>query len=86
MCLAVPCRVIEVDGLFATVARGDATLAVSLALLEEQPAPGSWVAVQAQRYAVACLSDEDAALALAMFAQIAELPDSELATKIGSLV
>ena len=60
MCLTVPCRVLAVDGLRAKVARGAETLEVSLELFSGSIEPGQWVAVQAQRYVFARLTDQEA--------------------------
>lgn len=60
MCLAVPCRVVAVGAGSATVERAGARLEVSLLLLEEPVAPGDWLAVQAQRLAVARLAPAEA--------------------------
>jgi hydrogenase maturation factor len=72
MCLTVPCRVLSVDAPFAVVARGPAELPVSCATLETMPVVGDWVAVQAQRQAVAILSETDARLALDLLLELAE--------------
>jgi hydrogenase assembly chaperone HypC/HupF len=72
MCLTVPCRVVSVDEPFAVVERGDQHLPVSCATLELMPAVGDWVAVQAQRYAVAIMDDADARLALDLLNRLAE--------------
>lgn len=60
MCLAPPARVMEVLPGAAVVARGEARLTVATFLIEEALAPGDWVAVQAQRYAVERLSEAEA--------------------------
>lgn len=71
MCFVVPCRVtrlippgeIEVDRL------GE-RLRVSAFLLDDPPAPGDWVAVQAQRQAVARLSQQEADALLSLYEEI----------------
>jgi len=68
MCLVVPCRVtrllppaeIEVDRL-------GVRLRVATFLLDEMPAIGDWVAVQAQRQAVARLDAAEAHELLALY-------------------
>lgn len=70
MCFAAPARVVEVGAGFAIVARGDARLPVLLHLLDEPVAVGDWLAVQAQRYAVARLSAEEAGELMALYGDI----------------
>lgn len=61
MCFVVPCRVTRlVSPAEVEVERLGERLVVSTFLLEEPPAPGDWLAVQAQRNAVARLSEVDA--------------------------
>lgn len=60
MCLTVPCRVVAVDGVRAQVLRGEETIEVSLELFLGDVAPGDWVAVQAQRYVFARLTEQEA--------------------------
>ena len=61
MCLAAPAQVVAVDGLKARVARSGQEFDVSLWRLGEPVAPGDWVAVQAQRDALAVLTEAEAA-------------------------
>jgi hydrogenase assembly chaperone HypC/HupF len=75
MCLTVPCEVIRVDGDTALVARGVARFEVSLLFLDEAVRPGDWVAVQAQRYAHAVLSAEEAHDILDLYARLGEIVD-----------
>ena len=75
MCLTVPCEVIHVDGDTALVARGVARFEVSLLFLDEAVRPGDWVAVQAQRYAHAVLSAEEAHDILDLYARLGEIVD-----------
>jgi hydrogenase assembly chaperone HypC/HupF len=72
MCLTVPCRVVSVDEPISVVVRGEHRLPVSCATLDSMPQVGDWVAVQAQRYAVAVMSEADARLALDLLNQLAE--------------
>lgn len=75
MCLAVPCRVTRVLSAAAVeVDRQGERLCVSTLLLDEQVAAGDWVAVQAQRQAVARLSAAEAAEILALFDALARGP------------
>lgn len=77
MCLTVPCKVLRVDGELALVQRGEAQFDVSLLFVNEPVAPGDWVAVQAQRFAQARLSAEEAYDILALYARLAEVMDGE---------
>lgn len=60
MCLAPPARVIEVLPGQAVVERGGARMTVATFLLDDALCQGDWVAVQAQRYAVQRLSEDEA--------------------------
>lgn len=60
MCLAAPARVVSVDGLIARVSRDGQEFDVSLWRLGDAVAPGDWVAVQAQRDALAVLTEAEA--------------------------
>jgi len=71
MCLAPPAKVVEVLPGRAVVERGDARLTVETFLLDGEPAPGDWVAVQAQRYAVQRLSEAEADEQLRFYEMIA---------------
>lgn len=70
MCFAVPARVVEVGPGTAVVERGDARLRISLHLIEEPVAVGDYLAVQAQRHAVAKLSTEEARELFELYRQI----------------
>lgn len=71
MCFVVPCRVTRlVSPAEIEVDRLGECLRVSSFLLEEPPAVGDWVAVQAQRQAVARLSQQEAAELLSLYEQI----------------
>lgn len=60
MCLTVPCRVLAVDGVRARVERAGEPIEVSLELFLGDVSPGDWVAVQAQRYVFARLTEGEA--------------------------
>jgi hydrogenase maturation factor len=60
MCLASPARVVEVGPGVALVERGGERFPALTHLLDADPAPGDWVAVQARRQAVARLTEAEA--------------------------
>jgi hydrogenase expression/formation protein HypC len=60
MCLAAPARVVEILPGQAVVERSGSRMTVATFLLDDGLCIGDWVAVQAQRYAVQRLSEEDA--------------------------
>jgi len=67
MCIAVPAEVISIDGPVAIVdVYGDRST-VSLMMMSETVQPGDFVALQAQRYAVAKIGREDAQAARRFF-------------------
>lgn len=71
MCFVVPCRVARpVSPTAVEVERLGERLVVSTFLLEEPPAPGDWVAVQAQRNAVAVLGEDEAMELLSLYDEI----------------
>lgn len=70
MCLAIPALVLESDGLTARVTRCGQELEVTLAMMPEAVAPGDYVILLAQRYAVQRLEREDALEALKLFAEL----------------
>jgi hydrogenase maturation factor len=70
MCLAPPARVIEVAAGAALVERGGARFPVLLYLLDDEVRPGDWLAVQAQRLAVARLTEAEAGEMAATFEDI----------------
>jgi hydrogenase assembly chaperone HypC/HupF len=78
MCLVVPCRVVEVSGASATVERLGERLEVSLVLLDGPVEPGAWLAVQAQRLAVARMDEVDAREHLALLDRLARLKPMEV--------
>lgn len=70
MCLAVPMRVVALGPGHALVERGGVQLPVLLHLLDEQVSVGDWLAVQAQRHALARLSEAEAEEMLAIYASL----------------
>jgi hydrogenase maturation factor len=70
MCIAVPAEVISTDGPTALVDVYGKRFTVSLMMLSEEVAPGDFVALQAQRYAVAKIAREDAMAARHFFEDI----------------
>jgi len=70
MCLAVPMRVVALGPGLALVERGGVQLPVLLHLLDEPVNVGDWLAVQAQRHALARLSPAEAEEMLAIYASL----------------
>ncbi|MBW6496686.1 MAG: HypC/HybG/HupF family hydrogenase formation chaperone [Burkholderiaceae bacterium] len=70
MCFVSPARVVRLTPGGAEVEREGARFEISLLFLEDAVAVGDWVAVQAQRHAVARLSDDEAAELLRLYAEI----------------
>lgn len=81
MCLAAPARVVDLGLGFALIERGGVRLPILLHLLDEPIEIGDYLAVQAQRYAVAKLSAQDAADLLALYQQI----DAQLTGSAGAM-
>lgn len=67
MCIAVPAEVVSIDGPTAIVDVYGERLTVSLMMMSEPVQPGDFVALQAQRYAVAKVAREDAFAARRFF-------------------
>ena len=70
MCLALPSRVEQVDGLTAIVEAGGERREVSLALLDEPVAVGDYVVVRNGRFAAERLDAEAAREALALIDEV----------------
>jgi len=71
MCIAIPSRVLAIDGEFATLDSAGARRTCSLALLEPgSVAVGDWVLVQLGRFAVERLDEADARAALALIGEL----------------
>lgn len=78
MCLAVPSRVIAIDGLMATVeAEGEQRL-VSLMLLDEEVAVGDYLLVQAGGFAFERVDAGRAEEALSLMREIAAQGDADI--------
>lgn len=78
MCFAAPAQVVAVGPGFAMIERGSERLPILLHLLDEPVAVGDWLAVQAQRFAVARLSAGEAAELLDLYHAIQQqLSDCE---------
>jgi hydrogenase maturation factor len=67
MCIAVPAEVVSIDGPTALVDVYGERFAVNLTMMSEPLEPGDFVALQAQRYAVARIAREDALAARCLF-------------------
>ena len=70
MCFATPEQVVELGPGFAVIERGGERVPILLHLLDEAVAIGDWLAVQAQRHAVARLSVDEAEELMALYRQI----------------
>jgi hydrogenase expression/formation protein HypC len=70
MCLALPSRVLQVDGLSALVDSGGQARAVSLMLLDEPVAVGDYLLVQHGQFAFERLDAEHAHEALALIDEV----------------
>lgn len=75
MCIAIPSRIVALDGLAATVECFGVRRPVSLILLDEPVRIGDWVAVQAGGFAVEKIDERLREEALAL---IAEVMDQDL--------
>ena len=76
MCLAIPMRVVELEDDWATVEQGSVRLRVGTMLLDDLLKIGDYVIVHAG-YAIQRLDEEAALETLDLFAQMAELAESE---------
>lgn len=70
MCLAIPGRIVEIDGIIATVDIGGVRKAISLALVDDI-AVGDYVIVHVG-YALNRLDPDEAEQTLALFRQVAD--------------
>ena len=71
MCLAVPCRIVAIDGLAATVEAYGQRREVNLMLLDDESALGDYVLVQASGLAFERVDPDRAAATLAVIDRIA---------------
>lgn len=76
MCLAVPSRVVEINGLNAVVDVYGARKEINLILMPEQPAVGDFVLVHAG-FAIQKIDEQAAIETLALFNEIAEKMDEQ---------
>jgi hydrogenase maturation factor len=70
MCIAVPAEVVSIDGPTALVDVYGERFVVSLLMMSEAVQPGDFLALQAQRYAVAKIAREDAVAAKLFFEDV----------------
>lgn len=70
MCFATPEQVVELGPGVAIIERSGVRTPILLHLLDEAVAVGDWLAVQAQRHAVAKLSVDEAEELMALYRQI----------------
>ena len=78
MCLAIPSKVVRVEGAEAVVERYGECLTVSLAMLPEPVGIGDYVIVQARRHAVQKLDAAAAEEAIRLFDELAELLGADI--------
>ena len=72
MCIAIPARVVELRSTSALVERYGERLEVSLLLLDDPVAPGDYLIVQAQTFAVRKIDPDEAMEAYRLFDEIIE--------------
>lgn len=70
MCLAIPAKVLSVDGQSAVVERYGQTLTVSLTMMPEAVEVGDYLIIQAQSFAVDKVDERTAAEAYRLFDEI----------------
>jgi hydrogenase expression/formation protein HypC len=75
MCLAIPARIVQLDGQKAVVEIGGVTRDASVMLLEDV-APGDWVIVHAG-FAIERLDPDEAERTLALFREMAAAADAD---------
>ena len=81
MCIAIPSKVVQVDGLLATVERFGERLTVSLAALPEAPVPGDYLVVMGGRHAVERLDPETAKETLRLLEDLFDGSNGDLQPK-----
>ncbi len=77
MCLAIPSKVVALDGALAVVERYGEQLTVDLTMLPEPVGIGDYVIVQARRHAVQKLDAEAARESIRLFDELAEMLDAD---------
>lgn len=78
MCLAVPSRVVAVDGLMATVEAEGERREVSLMLLDDEVALGDYLLIQAGGFAFERIDKQRAEEALRLMQEIAAGGDADI--------
>ncbi len=76
MCLAIPAKVLSLDGMTADVERYGERLTVDLTLLADDVVVGDYVIIQARRFAVERMDAETAAESLRLFDEIIDTLDA----------
>ncbi len=76
MCLAIPSKIVELDGIMATVEVGGARKSISLQLMPEEAGMGDYVLVHAG-YAIQKVDEEAALEAHRLLREIAEQMEAE---------
>ena len=77
MCLAIPSKVVAIDGIEAVVERYGEQLTISLAMMLEPIAVGDYVTVRARSHAVEKLDEASAKEALRLFDELSEMMGPE---------
>jgi hydrogenase expression/formation protein HypC len=70
MCVAIPVRVLSVEGLLARVERGGEIVEVNLLLLDDDVRPGDYLVLQAGNHAIARMDAAEAMVRLALFEEV----------------
>lgn len=78
MCLAVPSRVVAIDGLTATVEAGGERRNVSLMLLDDEVVVGDYLLIQAGGFAFERVDKQRAMEALRLMREIAAGGDADI--------
>jgi len=74
MCVAIPAQVVSCDETRAVVERYGERLEVSLLLLDEPVAPGDYLILQAQSFAVRKIDAEEAREIYSLFEGVRDMP------------
>jgi hydrogenase maturation factor len=70
MCFVSPAQVVARENGLTIVERSGERFPVTTIFLDEEPAIGAWVSVQAQHHALAILTEDDARTLFALYDQI----------------